>query len=317
MALTRRTFVAGCFASTVLVSRASAGTLAVEGLAFGSRWRLVTADAPSGTCLECIDRIITRVDAQMSPYRASTALSWFNAHRGSNWQTMPTELCTVADEALGLARFTGGAFDPTVGPTVHRFGFGPVSGEPGRFEDISVRLDALRKRDPGLTLDLCGIAKGYALDRITSALRHEGLSDFMLELGGEVRASGRHPSGRSWRIAIEDPFATGMSARFIVEPGEMALATSGHRANGVMGQVATSHIIDPQSMRPVAPFAGSVSVLAQTAMRADALATALTAMGSSGPGFAERHGIAALFLLSATANESHITTGGFRAHILL
>lgn len=325
MVLTRRVFAFGALACAAMIrpSFASASSAAVtQGLAFGSTWRLVTAEPVSAAARMRIEDIIARVDAQMSPYRDSSALSRFNAHTDDGWQAMPSALCEVAGQAIEMARFTGGAFDPTVGPVVNRFGFGPIQGghvqaAGGRFEGISFGVNALKKRDASLTLDLCGIAKGYALDQITQGLRAEGVGDFMFELGGEVRTHGQHPSGRDWRIAIADPARNASGARFVVAlAGKAALATSGHDANGLGGPIATSHIIDPQSQRPVAQFARSVSVLADTAMQADGLATALSAMGPQGPVFAQEHGVSALFLLSQASQQSHIMTGHFATHVL-
>lgn len=319
MALTRRVFALGTLACVAMIrpSFASAAGAAVkQGLAFGSTWRLVSAAPVSVAAQTGIEAIIARVDAQMSPYRDSSDLSRFNAHAGDAWQAMPSALCEVAGQAIEMARFTGGAFDPTVGPAVNRFGFGPIQGDAGRFEDILVETTALKKRNGALTLDLCGIAKGYALDRIAQALGDEGMRDFMFELGGEVRTQGRHPSGRDWRIAIENPVFNASGASFVVMPAGKALATSGHDANGLSGPIATSHIIDPQSQRPVDQFATSISVLADTAMQADGLATALSAMGSQGPIFARERGVSALFLLSDASSQSHIMTGRFAAHVL-
>lgn len=317
MALTRRAFAMGSLTAPFLVGRAQAAAAVTQGMAFGSTWRLVSGTPLVPSAHATIADIIAQVDEQMSPYRTESDLSRFNRVHGDQWQNAPEELCAVTRAALDMARFTNGAFDPTIGPVVQRFGFGPIEGRSGHFQSISAGHNELRKQDPDLTLDLCGIAKGYALDQITLALLDNGAADFMLELGGEVRAQGLHPSGRDWRVAIEDPSSITLAARHVVVPGEKALATSGHRANGLSGPIATSHIIDPQNQRPVTPHAASVSVLADTAMQADALATALTAMGSQGPEFAQEHDLSALFLLSLPAPRAHILTGSFAAHILV
>lgn len=315
MALTRRAFAMGSLAAPLIIGRADAAATVTQGLAFGSTWRLVSNAPLRPSADAAIADILAQVDDQMSPYKSRSDLSRFNSMHSDQWQSAPAELCTVASAALAMARFTQGAFDPTVGPLVQRFGFGPIEGASGRFDRIGVAEGALRKRDPQLTLDLCGIAKGYALDQITLALLDENVEQFMLELGGEVRTQGLHPDGRAWRIAIEDPSSTALAARHVVVPGDKALATSGHRANGLIGPISTSHIIDPQSQRPVAPFAASVSVLADTAMQADSLATALAAMGPQGPPFAQAHGLSALFV--RTGAQGPWITGSFAAHILV
>lgn len=317
MALTRRAFAMTSLALPMLIGKSHASASITQGTAFGSTWRLVTAWPLSASAQAGIVGIIAQVDEQMSPYRADSDLSRFNAYRGNQRYRAPEAFCAVTHAALEMAHFTGGAFDPTVGPAVQRFGFGPIEGRTGRYQNIYATSNALQKHDPDLTLDLCGIAKGYTLDRITLALLDEGVEDFTLELGGEVRTQGLHPAGRGWRIAIEDPTSDTLQARFVVMPGERALATSGHRANGLSGPITTSHIIDPRSQLPVDPYAASVSVLADTAMQADALATALAAMGPQGPVFAQAHDVSALFLLASPAPQAHVVTGSFAAHILV
>lgn len=340
----------GGLAAVGLGGFASAGRAAgvLEGPAFGSSWRLVCGPDLPGTLRSDIARriaaLIEGIDAEMSPYRAGSALSRFNAGPAAQWLDLPPALCTVAAAALTMARQSEGAFDPTVGPAVRAFGFGPIRGVPGSPSLIDVRDGAARKGAPGLTLDLCGIAKGYALDRVCADLVARGLTDFLLEIGGEVRAVGRHPSGRAWRVAIEDPFemtpasamapdrvAAGLARRpgvaAVVTPGALALATSGHRVNGVSvgfgglgghgpsGAITLGHVIDPGTARPAARFAGSVSVLAPTGMAADAWATALFALGPNGVALARRHRIAALFILDRPGAAGRVCTGGFDAHI--
>lgn len=315
MQLTRRAFTAGSLAALLAGGQSLAGAGALRGRAFGGTWGLVSAE-PAPDAAAIIMRLVAEIDADMSPYRASSAISRFNACGHADWQDMPTPLCTVADAALRMAQATNGAFDPTVGPLVHRFGFGPISGGAGPFGHIEVDRARMRKQARALTLDLCGIAKGYALDRISNALQGTGHGDFLLELGGEIITAGRAATGRNWRVAIEDPFSETLLARYIVEPRARALATSGHRANGLVTPLATSHIIDPRAGRPANGFAGSVSVLAKTGMKADALATALAAMGPQGPQFAASRNIAALFVIGDASPGQDIMTGDFKAHVV-
>ena len=148
-----------------------------------------------------------------------------------------------------------------------------------------------------------------------AALRRLDVADAFVELGGEIAVLGRHPDGRHWQAAIESPTSAHLEAQRIVAPGGLALATSGHRVNGLRGPVATSHIIDPVSARPVNNAIASVSVLAPTAMRADALATALSAMdGQDAVAFANRHHIAALFVHD---DGSDRMTGAFSRHVIV
>lgn len=288
-----------------------------NGLAFGSFWRLVTADVQMARVAKSVvDAVVDEVTHRMSPYNTTSELSRFNAAKTSDWLSMSGPSCKVVAEALRIATVTRGAFDPTVGPLVARFGFGPIQGAVGRYDDIMVAQGAIRKQVPGLTLDLCGIAKGYALDRVVAGLTQAGVEDALIEVGGEVRALGMHPSGRAWKIGIADPLSKGAGVQRIVTPEGLALATSGHAVNGFRGPINISHIVDPQSGRPARMTLASVSVLAGTAMEADAFATALCAHGArAGIDLAERLDVSALFVTDGSEAPVEVTTGGFDAHI--
>ena len=320
MALTRRAMFLGLLAAGLHARQASAKGLQVEGgLAFGSSWRVTTGGAVHLAAIRPkLEAVFRQVDEQMSPYRASSHLSVFNESRGLFRQNMPPELCAVSGEALRIAKLTDGAFDPTVGPLVSRFGFGPIRGGSGSFRQIEVAPNTLRKALPDLTLDLCGIAKGFALDRAAEVLVAEGVSSAMIELGGEVKALGRHPSGRDWVAAVSDPTAVGFQPYRLVTPFEQVLATSGHAANGVSGLVSTSHIIDTKRLRPASTELASVSVLASSGMEADALATALCASGAAqGIALARRLDVSALFVVRSGHETSDVMTGRFADHVLI
>lgn len=318
MALNRRELVLGlaaCGAAVVLP--AMAGSHVLAGPAFGTSWRIVLGEpADAARVHETVAAIVDEVDSTMSPYRPASELSRFNASATEEWQRMPESVCAVVSEALDIAMHTDGAFDPTVGPVVQRHGFGPITGALGSYRDIAVSGDTVRKAMPRLTLDLCGIAKGYALDRIASALEKLGVKNALIELGGEIIALGQHADGRAWQVAIEDPMSTEFAVQRIVTPGRMALATSGHTINGVRARASTSHIIDPHRVRPAETTLMSVSVLAPTAMQADALATALCAAGpEESVVMAKRIGASALFLSDGSIAPREVMTGSFAAHI--
>lgn len=319
MEMTRRNFLAaGAGAMALSLRPAFAGTKAVDGPAFGSSWRAALPDASrSEAVTQLVASIVTEINLAMSPYLKQSELSVFNRADTRDWQQCSAPLALVTEQALAMARFTEGAFDPTIGPVVNRFGFGPIHGTQSRPEELSVSSSGLRKRDPGLTLDLCGIAKGYALDRIIEGLPSVGVESVLIELGGEVRTLGSHPDGRSWQVGIERPDAAPGKMTHIVAPGKMALATSGTgRQNIPLGQGGVSHLIDPRTARPVDAVPASVSVLAETAMRADGLATALMVMGMEhGAAFADAYAIPALFVRLNGDGSHEIMTGGFGAYV--
>ncbi len=299
--MNRRAFLASAAALAAFPARA--GTASTGGPAFGSYWRLTLPQAaPVPTAR--ISRIIAEIDAAMSPYRASD-LTRFNRARTTDLLPLPPETLDVARTALAIATETGGAFDPTVGPLVGRLGFGPIRGAEGRWTGLSAERDGLRKEAPGLTLDLCGIAKGHALDRIATLLDEAG-EPFLLDLGGEVSGRGRHPDGRTWRVLID---GTGLVARI----EDIAVATSGDAVQGYrLGSRSYGHIVDP-ARGAAATGLASVSVFHRSGRRADALATALVAMGRERAAeFAGRTGIEAVLVPDAGAP---ILTGGVDARL--
>lgn len=301
------------------LARSPAATSVLDGPAFGTWWT-VTLPEPTdtGRLRPTLVETLARIDRLMSPWRADSAVAAFNQSQITDWMRIDPELHSVTAAALALRADSAGSYDPAVGPLVHRWGFGPISGEfaadsPG----FSLTDDALRKLDPALTLDLCGIAKGYALDQLVHTLEHYGAQDFVVDLGGEIAARGRHPSGRSWHVAVEDPRPEASGAVAVVDLGGRAIATSGDKVNAfTLGARRYSHIIDPGTAEPVLGSAASVSVIADTAMIADGWATALTAAGATGPALAHKHGVDSLFLFNEPAGLRRVAVNGFAEHLL-
>lgn len=323
MNLSRRGMFLGLAATGLSLARpAHAFQQVTGGRAFGSTWRVVSDQSVDMHRIKTtVEAIIEQIDRQMSPYLAGSDLRRFNATATTAPQHMPLALCQVTTAALDIAERTNGAFDPTVGPIVERYGFGPIKGDHGHCRDIStgsIGGTTITKSAPHATLDLCGIAKGYALDQIVAALSAGGVESALVEMGGEVQAIGTHPNGRAWQVAISDPFAATFKTQRVITPKHLALATSGHAANGVFGPVSISHIIDPSAGRPASTQLASVSVLAPNAMEADALATALCASGAeAGIVLARRLKVAALFITDSTFAPQEVMTGAFENHVLL
>lgn len=322
MNITRRTLLHSAVFTGISVAfpAMAASIQSVGGPAFGSTWRVVTPVGPlMSTIKESITAVVENVDSAMSPWQTNSEISRFNRARNTDWHPLSVAPCAVLAESLEISTLTGGAFDPSIGPLVNRFGFGPIRQGGGVIGDLILNPNAAKKRDPELTLDLCGIAKGYALDQMVMALGALGLNDFLIELGGEISARGQHPDGRPWTIGIEQPGTAPVQFQRIIAPGLLALATSGTMTNGFRaGERHLNHIIDPRQNRPVDNQIASVSVLAATAMWADALATALTVMGvQDGAKLAERENISALFLTGTGPEFTEIMTGSFADYVLI
>lgn len=323
MSLTRRDLLVGTGSGLLAVAlppqspgyAASRAAINLRGGGFGTTWRAVL---PAGSDVALVRRrfeaIIASVNNAVSPFHANSELSTFNATQTTDWITVSSTVEAILAEGLRIAAISSGAFEPTIGPLVHRFGFGPInSGMVGTYSEIEVGNGMIRKRRKDLTLDLCGIAKGYALDQMGEALQDLGLRDFIIEFGGEIRACGSHPLGRPWEVGIERPLAGPPYVQRIVRLEEMCLATSGDLVNAfVVAGRRYSHIVDPHTGNPVDNRVASVSVMAVTAMEADALATALFVMGSGlGSQFAARHNIPALFLLLEKTEIRELVVSGF------
>ncbi|MCG8461365.1 MAG: FAD:protein FMN transferase [Holophagales bacterium] len=264
-----------------------------------------------------IEERLEGVNRRMSTYLEESELSRLNAHLSTDPFPLSAATFEVVSAAVELGKLTGGALDPTVGPLVNAYGFGPGVGGEAVARPSPEELAALRQRvglhlleldppgsrvsklAPELYVDLSSLAKGYAVDQVANTLVAEGFGSIMVEVGGEVRTAGVNLSGGPWRVGIERPADGGGDVQRIVSLQGLAMATSGDYRNYREEQgVRISHIIDPRSGRPVDHRLASVTVVDRTCMRADALATALMVMGpEDGLAWAEEQELAALFLV--------------------
>ncbi len=271
----------------------------LSGEALGTVWA-VTLASPEADALDRqalrrrVMQTLDRVDRSMSHWREDSEISRFNRDLDAGNFRFSPEASRVAAAALALARETGGAFDPTVGPLVAAWGFGPraASADPDEREIALLRervgwqrlaWDAqgrLVRRAPGVELDLSAIAKGYAVDAIAQALAADQPTGVLVEVGGEVRAFGTAADGGPWRVGVESPVAPGSELETVVALTGAALATSGdYRQVRVSEGKVRSHILDPRSGMPLTNDVASASVIAPTCMEADGVATALMVLG--------------------------------------
>jgi len=274
---------------------------------------------------------LDRIDGLMSHYRDDSELSRFNRHESTAPFRVSVETYAVFEEAARVSRVTDGALDVTIAPLVDAWGFGPTP--PAKLPDDAevaallqrvgyenIEMDperrTLSKRLPSLTANLSAVAKGYAADRVAVALRSFGHGSFMVEIGGEVVASGSSGSGVDWRIAIEKPVPGSPSFQRIVALRDRALATSGdYRNYREVDGVRVAHTIDPRNGRPLTHQLASVTVVEQTCARADALATALLVLGPEAAlELAEERDIAALLVVAdGQGGFEERRTAGFEA----
>lgn len=260
------------------------------------------------------------VIVQMSTWAPDSQISHYNRATPGSVHRLAPEFAQVLGCALHWAQASDGAIDPTVGPLIGQWGFGADAVAPIAWPSPEALHAALASvgwqrlafdaqastvvQAGGCMLDLSGIAKGFAVDHAAAALRDLGLRNFLLEVGGELRACGRRPAGLPWQVRID----AGPGLELQIALCDMAIATSGdrwHAHTDTAGQ-RWSHTIDPRSGQPATPALGSVSVLHRDCMQADALATLLTVLGpDEGLDFAERHALAALFIVR-TGEGPHV-----------
>ncbi|WP_430539378.1 FAD:protein FMN transferase [Luteibacter jiangsuensis] len=294
-----------------------------EGETMGTTWSVnaVLPDGADGRAIERgIQSEVDRVVAQMSTYEPDSDLSRFNRAPAGTWRTLPPELFTVLRYALWLAKDSNGAYDPTVGPLVNLWGFGPdkrphdapdaaaIAAARARVGWSKIELDEANRRalqPGGVYVDLSSVAKGFGVDQVARFLDRSEVRDYLVEVGGELRARGGKPDGSPWRVGIERPGAAAGAVdsldevQRIVSLTGKAIATSGdYRHFFESGGTFFSHHIDPRTGYPVAHRVASVSIVADDCMHADPLGTAMTVLGpDEGMAYAKRHGIAVLFIL--------------------
>ncbi|MBU2865187.1 FAD:protein FMN transferase [Reinekea forsetii] len=241
-----------------------------------------------------IEGILSDINARMSTYLPSSDLSKFKAIEIGEVLDVSSRTAAVVTRALEVSKATHGYFDPTIAPLVDLWGFGPspdVSEEPSAFEigqrlplvgydNVKVISSQALSKTAASELDLSAIAKGYAVDLVAEYLLEEGIEQFLVEIGGEMRSAGVKPNDEAWLIAIETP-TDGLREVFDVLPlTDMAIATSGDYRNYFeTNGVRYSHTINPKTGYPVSHNLASTSVIMRQCMDADAYATAFMAMG--------------------------------------
>jgi thiamine biosynthesis lipoprotein len=297
-----------------------------DGCTMGTTWRVLVHGAPAldrAAVAAGIQARLEEVVAQMSTWEPASDLSVFNRAPAGTSCVLPAAFAEVLACALAVASASGGAFDPTVGPIVDAWGFGP-QGRPGMagrggLDDARARcgwrridFDAAtrRLRQPGgAALDLSAIAKGYGVDRVAAWLDARGLTSHLVEVGGELKGSGVKPDGTPWWVALEHPQESAEPApmtapkhpqgherpALTVALNGLAVATSGdyQRWFAHDGQ-RYAHTVDPATGAPVQNGVAAASVFHADCMTADAWSTALTVLGAdAGIDCADRHGLAA------------------------
>jgi len=268
------------------------------------------------------EQLLENINRQMSTYDPHSELSRFNRNPSIDWVPVSAELQQVIAEGLRISDLTSGAYDITVGPLVDLWGFGPEA----RLEQIPPdpvilqarervgywRLHtreqppALKKDRADVYTDLSSLAKGYGVDRLAELMEQNGIHNYLVSIGGDLRAKGRNGKGQPWTVAIERPVPGQRSVERLIRISDHSVSTAGDYRNFFQQNGRRySHIIDPRTGRPVLQTLASVTVISQADMAADAIDTALMALGAEdGFRLATEHRLAAFFIVASADGQS-------------
>ena len=288
-------FLAFLIIGTILILSGNKPTYrTAEGAVFGTFYHITYKHTQD--LQEQIVSSLAQVDSSLSMFNPESTISAVNS--SNSIQVNDSMFLYVVRLAQQVSGWTDGAFDITVAPAVNAWGFGFKHKEE-ILADTTI-LDSLRsivgytqfhedngfitKDKPGIMLDCSAIAKGYGCDVVAGMLRSYGISDFMVEIGGEVVVSGKNPKDKIWHIGVSKPKedeSDGSELQTILEITDMAMATSGNYRNFYTTEDGKriAHTIDPHTGYPVQHHLLSATVTAGAAAAADAYATYCMVIG--------------------------------------
>lgn len=285
-----------------------ASVVSFNGKTMGTTYNITVVGSPQGIntalskmqyeqLIATVDKKLRHINQLMSTYIPDSEISRFNQAAHGEWFSVSPETLQVIQYSLYLSEITQGLFDITVSPLIELWGFGKTGSTefptPSAIEaalamvgwqhlhvdEINSRIKKLKP----LTIDLSAIAKGYGVDVISDLLEEQGINNYLVEIGGEIRVKGINPEQQLWRIGVETPSVFQTGAQKVIALEDVSVATSGDYRNFFEREgIRYSHTIDPRTGRPVIHDIASITVLANTAMAADGLATAFMALGEQG-----------------------------------
>jgi len=290
----------------------------LEGQTMGTTYHITAIAGPEVLLAENVlqmkvDKALEEINQVMSTYIVDSELSMLNKAPVNEPVVVSQGLFDVLSLSAKISQITGSAFDVTVGPLVNLWGFGPGKIEKSPDEQAIaeamsrigyqyLRLDANKRqvtKTVDVYIDLSAVAKGYGSDHLGELLQQTGFKDYMIEVGGEIAISGSNPDGRAWTIGVEQPTLQHSGAVMGVTTEKGGIATSGDYRNyyEVDGK-RYSHTIDPSTGYPITHTLASVTVVAETAAEADALATAINVLGpEKGYDLAVKENLAVYFII--------------------
>jgi FAD:protein FMN transferase len=268
--------------------------ISLEGPTEGTSYHITYESEDSINYQYEVDSLLRQFDLSLSTYEPSSIISRINRDEPDVELNDYFIRCFKASEQV--FHESGGAFDITVAPVVNAWGFGFTEGtNPDSatidsllqyigMEHIRIENNRIVKDFPGIMLDVNAIAQGYAVDIVSGFFDKKGIINWLVEIGGEVRAKGKNPKGVYWRVGIDKPIEgiqiSGLQMEAVVSLRDRALATSGnYRRFYIKDGVKYSHTIDPSTGYPVRHNLLSATVIADQCIMADAYATAFMVLG--------------------------------------
>ncbi|MCV2889102.1 FAD:protein FMN transferase [Ruegeria aquimaris] len=258
---------------------------------------------------------LTAVNGKMSNWDPKSEVSTFSASAQTTPMPVSADFVTILTAANEVHQKSGGKFDVTLGPLIELWGFGPRKPEDPIPADEAIEtalqgvgqtrlltLDAgagtIAKARPETGINLSAIAKGFGVDAVARTIAGLGAESYLVEIGGDLVTRGNNDKGEAWRIGIERPDQGAQSIQLVVPVSDHGMATSGDYRNYFEHEGRRySHILDPVTGRPVTHRTTSVTVIADTAMMADAWATAMLVLGlDAGLKVAEANNLAVFFI---------------------
>ena len=265
-----------------------------QGFIFGTTYH-ITYQCDSNLS-KSIKAELMKVDCSLSPFNEKSVITAIN----ENQPVKPDDMFfDVYQLAMQVSKDTDGAFDITVAPLVNAWGFGFKNGiEPTRslldslkqivgYQKVSWENGRIHKQDPRIMLDCSAIAKGYGSDVVARFLRSRGVTNYMVEIGGEIVTKGVNERRVPWKIGVtkpsDDPLAESQELQTLLNLTDKALATSGNYRNFYYKDGKKyAHTIDPKTGYPIQHNILSATVIGQQCAVADAYATAFMVMGLDG-----------------------------------
>lgn len=280
-----------------------------------------------------ITKLLEHLNLTMSTYIDSSELSLFNKYEANEWFDASRELVFVINQAARISNKSKGAFDITVGPLVNLWGFGPEHNlavipeeqeilhrkkRTGYF-NIQTRLEppALKKNSDSMYCDLSAIAKGYGVDKVAQFLGSKNIFNYMVDIGGEIRANGHNVNNNFWRIGVSSPDDQ-QNIQKVISIKNTSVATSGdYRNHFEKDGIRYSHTIDPRTGKPITHKLTSVTVVHDSCIMADALATAIDVLGpEEGFDLAKKEKLAVYLIIKGDNEFIEKMTPEFKEYIV-